>query len=561
MTSRFVCGLAAVLLVGCTNAPEDGSEAAPSPALIQFDLPPDATWRRPADAEATAVSSTPIEVEPGTHDLEIAYHCTSGAIRFEARAGETTVVDLASVQGLQLATFIPRATSLTGVPLGVDVFLGLDGAPKLASVGFGESVTVPACAERIRIAATDPVLQLGGFIEDIEFAPGGVVTREVVLSRGPDMVRIHGGKMRYTERDLRHPLDIPRAQWGKTVEKIAEVPTFDIDRTEVTTDQYIACSYDAMTRAEWDQFGQRAVCDSREECGRRGACFERGFDGGPSELCTADVAWREKPYRADGLPRIVRPGKGSFPMNCIGYDAAERYCAWVGKRLAIAIEFEFAARSGRFERENLCAENDEWCFWRRTTFWGWNSSSREENWIIDRDPPGTAPVKKPADEWAERSRRDMAKTAGGPHQVCAPRSTRTRQGVCDMLHNVQEWVAWSRTRRCGQDSAANGTRERCENHMIGTRGGSWLNGYEEVFRTTRLGITRHSKEVFGELLGPDADVTLRGHPLSPMHDYYSHGHVDTGGERIGFRCVRDVEYERAEAAKPAAAGPGTGNEQ
>lgn len=538
MTSRFLCGLAAAVMVGCTNAPEDGSVAAPSPALIRFDLPPDATWRRSADVDATAVSPTPIEVEPGTHDLEIAYHCTSGAIRVEARAGETTVVDLASVQGLQLATFIPKATSLTGAPLGVDVFLGLDGAPKLASVGFGESVTVPACAERIRIAATDPVLQLGGFIEDIEFAAAAVVTREVVLSRGPDMVRIHGGKMRYTERDLRHPLDIPRAEWGKTVEKIAEVPTFDIDRTEVSTAQYVACTDDAMTRATVDQFGMRPDCESHQECAKRGACFERRFDGGASELCTADAAWNETPRRWDGRPRIVRPGKEDFPMNCVSYRAAERYCAWVGKRLAIAIEFEYAARSGSFERPTSpCDDEDPRCFWSRTPYNG------DELWVIDPEPPSTVgSTITDFDAWAPRAARDMAATDSGPHRVCAERYTRSRQGVCDMLHNVQEWVAWSRTRRCGVETldVVEDSRNQCPDHMLGTRGGSWLDGYEHVFRTTRLRIDRVHREMFADLLGPDSDVQLGGDPRDTLRTYVSVGHSDVGSERIGFRCVRDV---------------------
>jgi hypothetical protein len=70
--------------------------------------------------------------------------------------------------------------------------------------------------------------------------------------------------------------------------------------------------------------------------------------------------------------------------------------------------------------------------------------------------------------------------------------------------------------------------------MVGTRGGSWLDGYEGVFKTTRLGIARSSKETFVELLGPDTGVIK-------VHDsYLSKGHSEDGSERIGFRCVRDV---------------------
>ncbi len=81
---------------------------------------------------------------------------------------------------------------------------------------------------------------------------------------------------------------------GKTV----DLPTFFIDRTEVTVEQYAVCV-------------------------RAGRCKEPNTGGS----CTWKAA-----------------GKGNHPVNCVDWERARTYCAWAGKRLPKESEWEKAAR-------------------------------------------------------------------------------------------------------------------------------------------------------------------------------------------------------------------------
>jgi formylglycine-generating enzyme required for sulfatase activity len=96
----------------------------------------------------------------------------------------------------------------------------------------------------------------------------------------------------------------------------AIVAAFDLDRTEVTTRDYLACmSAGACSRPHEDN----AFCNtSKEAAGDR----------------------------------------GDHPANCVDFHQATAYCAFAGKRLPTEREWEYAARGGDEERRYSWGEED-----------------------------------------------------------------------------------------------------------------------------------------------------------------------------------------------------------
>lgn len=93
----------------------------------------------------------------------------------------------------------------------------------------------------------------------------------------------------------------------------AAVAPFELDATEVTVDAYAACV--------------RAGACSAPDSFTAASTYE------PKALCN----WRHP------------EGRGSHPINCVDWQQATTYCAWVGKRLPSDAEWEHAAtRSGRY---------------------------------------------------------------------------------------------------------------------------------------------------------------------------------------------------------------------
>lgn len=90
------------------------------------------------------------------------------------------------------------------------------------------------------------------------------------------------------------------AEFGEETLPIRQVclPSFHIDRTEVTSEDYAACE-DA------------------------GACEPASMNAS----CTSH-----------------EPGRGDHPINCVTWSMAHDYCEWVGKRLPTEAEWEKAAR-------------------------------------------------------------------------------------------------------------------------------------------------------------------------------------------------------------------------
>ncbi len=81
------------------------------------------------------------------------------------------------------------------------------------------------------------------------------------------------------------------------------VPTFCMDKTEVTVDAYASCV-------------ELGACNAAElECGNAATWGKKGF--------------------------------GGHPVNCVTWDEAENFCREHGKRLPSEEEFEWAARGGK----------------------------------------------------------------------------------------------------------------------------------------------------------------------------------------------------------------------
>lgn len=120
------------------------------------------------------------------------------------------------------------------------------------------------------------------------------------------------------------------------------------------------------------------------KCVNAGRCTQPGKDGS----CNWD-----KPYR------------GSHPINCVTWYQAVAYAKFVGARLPSEAEWEYAARSGGLEQRYP---------------WG-----------------GSAPDCERAVMFYTRDIRCDDRTT---RPVCSRPLGNTRQGLCDMVGNVLQWV-------------------------------------------------------------------------------------------------------------------------
>lgn len=161
---------------------------------------------------------------------------------------------------------------------------------------------------------------------------------------------------------------------------------FQIDRTEVTVDAYAAC-VNAKTCSEPLSFVDE----------------KKNF----RVFCN----WKHP------------QGRGSHPVNCVGWDQAASYCAFAGKRLPTEEEWEYAARGGADQR---------------TYPWGnaapdptrVNGCGTEcEGSTKAKGFPGWAPLYPSSDGFAE-----TAPVGSYPNGA-------SKDGAVDLAGNVWEWTA------------------------------------------------------------------------------------------------------------------------
>ncbi|MEM7156930.1 MAG: formylglycine-generating enzyme family protein [Myxococcota bacterium] len=377
-----VAGLVLTVMAaaGCTSAnppspaeqadPDPSGAPPPHPTGLDMDF---ASWASVRiDGETVASRSDVfVPVDPGPHTVTVETSCQKVEFEVDAPARRRTRIGLDHATALRTATLELEVAGPEGKLAPYRVLLGDRQIGE--TTGFFK-VLLPACTSHIVVASEG----FGRFIEDIDFSADATQRRTITLAPGPDMVRIAGGAFTPgMPADLEvecYDQPPPRRQ--------VEVPAFDLDRTEVTAAQWMACR-DA------------------------GGCQpDRTKDGVTKPALGAD---------AKACNVVIRPGRATlvtgreaYPMNCISQWEAEAYCEWAGKRLPTDLEWEFAARSRNSEAVFPWGTDDSAC----------NNAPLDPQVACQFDEGALAPP-------------------------CSFAKTNTEQGVCDMAGSLSELTRYA----------------------------------------------------------------------------------------------------------------------
>lgn len=383
-------------LAGCdwfARAPAVEAEAAPKPgpAMLAFDLPVGVSVTVDGVASATTPAAA-LALPAGSHAIVLASSCGRVELELALVADETRTLTLADAgETFGAATYVPNPRAQDGKPLDVRVRWGdFD----VGVVSFGQAVAVPACETRVTLAADG----LGSFIETVAPKAGERIVRAVVMTVGTDMIRIPGGHFELgppaglrdeVERKLLRDEGWPLGRTDMVDRRVpVDIRTFDIDRHEVTGEQFVACRAAA----------KRKYCEYQSDCPDNTGCYlldaRRDATQGPhTPLCVVQPLM----HRSLALTK----GTANRPMNCVHRWQAEQYCKWLGKRLLTEAEWEYVARNRR--------------------------SDILQPWGMERMPPGCTEnlCRLPTDT---------------KRPVCSHPQLDTADGVCDMMSSVAELV-------------------------------------------------------------------------------------------------------------------------
>jgi formylglycine-generating enzyme required for sulfatase activity len=131
--------------------------------------------------------------------------------------------------------------------------------------------------------------------------------------------------------------------------------------------------------------------------------------------------------------------QGDFPVTRVDWEQASAFCKWTGARLCTEAEWEYAARSGGEDRPYP---------------WG-DVPATPDCAVVGPDPLTNC-------DWP------------GTREVCSKPGGNSKQGACDLVGNVWEWVedCYGAYEYGGQTTPTGSADIDCEVRVI--RGGSWV---------------------------------------------------------------------------------------
>jgi formylglycine-generating enzyme required for sulfatase activity len=162
------------------------------------------------------------------------------------------------------------------------------------------------------------------------------------------MVVVPGGSYERGEAGCpRRPRSLPPSTREASVEELEAARPYSHEPPD-----YTKPSWDECPRAEVYVDGfyidkHKVSISAYRKCVRARACGASRLHGveNPIGYEFRDAApMRRWPFKADEKCNWRPAGNDSLPVNCVSWFDAERYCKWLGKRLATEAEWEKAAR-------------------------------------------------------------------------------------------------------------------------------------------------------------------------------------------------------------------------